>query len=740
MQLEFKINGQTLRRVDQDIVIEHSRGFLKAHFDMPSDYTGTVSAFFQRMQNGVLVGTPVELDANNICSVPDDVIIKGKLYVSISSSPTAQYIPTNKVEITIYESGVPIESIPLPSGIVNEYADFQRMYSEISDTADRVQEIPEIKSQLAATGNRIDTIVTGLDNYYVKCLSTDTGALLVVASGATAGQINLSAVSPRMSTYTPVAGDYVTKASNILNAELVLARNSAVKSKVFGTLDARLEEAEADVLANATNIANKVDLAIVDSKTGTSVQSTVADDLVGGVELTKIEGAVTVTKPNEAADISPDNVASITFPSNFDVVASGSNMFDGQLEQGSTNGAIGQPMSNVSVDLTRVRSTNILNISKLITHTIAVNAGYQICLVLSNGTLIEEFKTWASSITFSGYSKVRAVIRRTDGANISPSEVLVQLNIGGTALPYTAYKGSNKTTVTHELRKLPNGVADTIELGTDGKWRYIKRIEKFILNGSEDCKIEGDIINGTIMFNTLQFLTNASNRDRNASMITNRLKLASSDIYTLGAEAMGYTKSSNYLRVRIGTSRLATQDIGGIKSWLASNPVTIYYELATPIETILPDQILISYKGITNVYTTANPQVGLTVNFKSKLKNVFDVLNSNKANVKQEDWITPTLINGWTTYGTPWLARAGYYKDSTGVVHLTGSLKPGAATILFTLPSGYRPLSRLDFICATDAANNNMRINVASAGTITVLAFTGYTWISLDGISFKAEQ
>lgn len=67
---------------------------------------------------------------------------------------------------------------------------------------------------------RIDLINTSAGNYYIKCLSTDTGALLVVTSGAITGQINLSSVIPRLNTYTPVAGDYVTFISNTLTAGL----------------------------------------------------------------------------------------------------------------------------------------------------------------------------------------------------------------------------------------------------------------------------------------------------------------------------------------------------------------------------------------------------------------------------------------------------------------------------------------------------------------------------------------
>lgn len=57
---------------------------------------------------------------------------------------------------------------------------------------------------------RIDNLVqTSSSSFYEKCLSTDTGALLVVDTGATTGQINLASVTPVATGYAPIAGDYV---------------------------------------------------------------------------------------------------------------------------------------------------------------------------------------------------------------------------------------------------------------------------------------------------------------------------------------------------------------------------------------------------------------------------------------------------------------------------------------------------------------------------------------------------
>lgn len=60
-----------------------------------------------------------------------------------------------------------------------------------------------------------------------------------------------------------------------------------------------------------------------------------------------------------------------------------------------------------------------------------------------------------------------------------------------------------------------------------------------------------------------------------------------------------------------------------------------------------------------------------------------------KANKKQANWITPTLIGGVVTNGgfTP-----QYFKDEMGIVHFRGRVdSPANFTNAFILPAGYRP-------------------------------------------------
>src|SRR4051794_351423 len=94
-------------------------------------------------------------------------------------------------------------------------------------------------------------------------------------------------------------------------------------------------------------------------------------------------------------------------------------------------------------------------------------------------------------------------------------------------------------------------------------------------------------------------------------------------------------------------------------------------------------------------------------------------------------------------------STGAFYRDSFGVVHLKGVLKPGFDTCggllyVFTLPAGYRPSRRTVF--ATMQTNDQAtRINVDSDGFVSWehpyrCTTVAGDWFTLDGITFRAEQ
>ena len=102
----------------------------------------------------------------------------------------------------------------------------------------------------------------------------------------------------------------------------------------------------------------------------------------------------------------------------------------------------------------------------------------------------------------------------------------------------------------------------------------------------------------------------------------------------------------------------------------------------------------------------------------------------------QQGWQSPTMQNGWNRYDTTY-EDIGYYKDSLGVVRLKGLAKGGTSGLMFTLPTGYRPLFRKIFTQQSNAAL--ARVDVSADGTVIATTYNN-AWLSLEGISFRAEQ
>ena len=124
------------------------------------------------------------------------------------------------------------------------------------------------------------------------------------------------------------------------------------------------------------------------------------------------------------------------------------------------------------------------------------------------------------------------------------------------------------------------------------------------------------------------------------------------------------------------------------------------------------------------------------------LEKLIGLLNSRmkllqRAISSQEGVNAPTLLNGWVNFGgveTP----AGYYKDTSGRVHLRGFIKSGTAaadTVLFTLPIGYRPSVAINFAVVSNNAFGY--IDILASGNVRFQVGSNVS-LSLDGISFRA--
>jgi hypothetical protein len=113
-------------------------------------------------------------------------------------------------------------------------------------------------------------------------------------------------------------------------------------------------------------------------------------------------------------------------------------------------------------------------------------------------------------------------------------------------------------------------------------------------------------------------------------------------------------------------------------------------------------------------------------------RSVGDVQRTGDAAIDwDDDWIAPTLLNGWKDYGQGY-TPTGYRRLPGGIVQIRGLVYGGSAataTSVFVLPVGYRPANLT--IHVTYGFNQVYRLNVAPTGSVNFT--TGNTqYMSLE--------
>ena len=103
-------------------------------------------------------------------------------------------------------------------------------------------------------------------------------------------------------------------------------------------------------------------------------------------------------------------------------------------------------------------------------------------------------------------------------------------------------------------------------------------------------------------------------------------------------------------------------------------------------------------------------------------------------------WTNLALQNGWVWYNALY-SSPQYTKAPDGLVTLKGLIGSGTATagtVAATLPAGYRPAYKQ--LLTTVSYGAWCRIDVLTTGEILVMQGCSSGWLSLDGITFYAEQ
>lgn len=234
-----------------------------------------------------------------------------------------------------------------------------------------------------------------------------------------------------------------------------------------------------------------------------------------------------------------------------------------------------------------------------------------------NGVWKDRPKTFATDS--SGNITVQIRTLEQDNAPAIFNDVLngvyhIQLEEGNTATSYEPYKTPSTATIplSNGLPGIPvtaggnytdeNGqqyICNEIDFAAG---KYVQRVKEIVLDGSYD-----EVWTYNIGAHRANIILNNGNlgiydqRDI-ASMCSNLLW--NRNVYSDSNRENGYLINNNTFFVRVAES-ITLNTEPDFRTWLASNPITLQYVLATPIETDLSEAQIQAYKSLTTFKPTS---------------------------------------------------------------------------------------------------------------------------------------
>lgn len=347
---------------------------------------------------------------------------------------------------------------------------------------------------------------------------------------------------------------------------------------------------------------------------------------------------------------SPDYPSPIISPLNFDLVSNCKNLIDVPegLEVGAANihRIIDLSPNQTHLTVTMSKTLKVANTALGSQHWIFfrdgngnnITSGRTICGM--SFSTVGETKSASQTIEIPNNARKAVLyVNPYFGANSSTFiSNYVQVEYGSTATPYTPYK-EHRINIPYPMRSLPNGVCDEIKDGF-----HIQRVGTYTFTGNESFHYQNPLTN-TREVRILSRLLGA----KEVASTSNALRCT-----TFKAVSLTWGVDTPFICSYAGTTndnsiafRLPNEAVP--KTWFAENSTTIEFELATPIYTPLATYLK-SFKDVTNVYSTSNPQIELTGVFKSRLWTFdYNTKKSIDSKIATEKIDTTFLSQDWNS-------------------------------------------------------------------------------------------
>ena len=170
--------------------------------------------------------------------------------------------------------------------------------------------------------------------------------------------------------------------------------------------------------------------------------------------------------------------------------------------------------------------------------------------------------------------------------NLLEGDIEYQLELGSIATLYEPYKTNILRTSEEIVLREVNGIQDTYNPLTG---EYVRRIGEKVFDGSQTIAFSGGDHNTVVQFYYTDTTVAKTNDGSIVKVLCNNFPTyAPNDV--IGKEVEGVTSrrgDNQGFYFSISKTKIASRDTVLIKNYLQQNPITVQYELAEPITTII---------------------------------------------------------------------------------------------------------------------------------------------------------
>ena len=370
------------------------------------------------------------------------------------------------------------------------------------------------------------------------------------------------------------------------------------------------------------------------------------------------------------------------------------NLFDeNDFVVGSTNSIEGEKFV-IDDKATRITHTQPIpvNMFDYLELQYANNVKVFICELDKNDTVLKRY-------SWSKYPFIRAITPNTKYIRVIFSyddDRTMTLADYNKINPFLTNKYDKKQILT-TLRSLPNGVKDTIEK-RGNKYVKVQRCGEYTLVESDVQSIQNIRENCcAIITNRFPNQKKLKNADLKDTLLCNMFSQKPHIKYMEDTEGIHEQVTQNQdMFFDILKSKLPSVDVNGAKTWLKSNPITVVYELETPVITELPNFNPQTFEGNTTLLINSGViQAEADFEVTNSMGSEIDVLKGKVSSL--DDYVDTSnteilpLLNGFIVEGTRTLtvSRNGNLCVLNGAIKSPTTISKG--TVFAKLPLEYLP-------------------------------------------------